>query len=267
MTTPATSLAPITGQPAATRDGGIPFVRLLRTELRKLIDTRASRWLLVAVLTITLVVIGVMLFVVAPKDLTYNKLVDFAQTPEKILLPALGILAMTSEWSQRTGLVTFTLVPRRRRVLLAKFVATLGLGLTVIAVVFAACAVGNLLGAALRQGNGSWSFGMAGFTEITLVQVIGLVEGMAFGMALLVSAAAIVSYYVVPTLCSALFTLTNSLKHAGSWLDLNKAAGNLYNQAITGTGWLQLAVAAALWILIPLIIGVCRVSRTEVKTA
>jgi ABC-type transport system involved in multi-copper enzyme maturation permease subunit len=246
-------------------DAPIPFARLIRAELRKLTDTRASRWLLAAVLAISPVVVAVMLFVIAPKDLTYNKLVDYSSTPEKVLLPALGILAMTSEWSQRTGLVTFTLVPHRRRVLLAKFVATLGLGVAVTAIMFSAAAVGNLLGAWLRHGNGSWSFGLSGFAEITLVQGIGLVEGMAFGMALLISATAIVSYYVAPNLWSVLFS-TSSLRHAGSWVDLNKAAGNLYNQDITGAGWVQLLVAATLWILIPLAIGVWRVSRTEVKS-
>jgi len=259
-----TAVAPT--QPVTTGRDGIPFGRLLRTELRKLTDTRASRWFLAAIIAATPIVVAVMLFAVAPKDLTYNKFVDYTVAPEKILLPALGILAMTSEWSQRTGLVTFTLVPDRRRVLLAKFMATLALGLLVIAIVFAVSAVGNLLGIGLRHGNGSWSFGLAGFAEITLVQIIGLVEGMAFGMAMLITAAAIVSYYVVPNLWSVLFSSTSSLKHSANWVDLNQAAGNLYNQKITGTGWLQLLVAAALWILIPLTVGVWRVSRTEVKT-
>ena len=246
-------------------DTPIPFARLVRTELRKLTDTRASRWLLAAVLGIGPIVVVVLLFALARKDLTYNKLVDYSSTPEKILLPALGLLAMTSEWSQRTGLTTFTLVPRRRRVLVAKFVATLSLGLAVTAIMFTAAAAGNLLGAWLRHGNGSWSFGATGFAEITLVQAIGLVEGMAFGMALLLSAAAIVAYYVAPNLWSVLFA-TSPLRHAGSWVDLNKAAGNLYNQNINGTGWLQLLVAATLWIMIPLIIGVWRISRTEIKS-
>jgi hypothetical protein len=258
ITTPA---APV--RAGATTDG-IPFTRLWRTELRKLVDTRASRWLLIAITAVTPIVVAVMLFVVKRQDLTFNKLIDYSSTPEKILLPALGILAMTSEWSQRTGLVTFTLVPNRRRVLLAKLAATLCLGLMVTAVMFAACAAGNLLGG-LRHGNGSWSFGLAGFAEITTVQLIGLIEGMAFGMALLITAPAIVSYYVVPTLWSALFA-TSSLKDAGSWVDLNKAAGNLYDQKITGTGWLQLLVAATLWIVTPLAIGVWRISRTEITS-
>ena len=263
MTTTATT-ATVEWQPTTSGDAGIPFGRLLRTELRKLTDTRASRWLLIAITSVTPIVVAVMLFAIKRQDLTFNKLVDYSSTPEKVLLPALGILAMTSEWSQRTGLVTFTLVPNRRRVLLAKFMATLSLGLMVSAVMFAACAVGNLLGG-LRHGNGSWSFGLSGFAEITLVQLVGLMEGMAFGMALLITAAAVVSYYVLPTLWSALFA-TSALKRAGSWVDLNKAAGNLYDQKITGTGWLQLLVAATLWICLPLTFGVWRVSRTEIKS-
>jgi hypothetical protein len=250
--------------PALVAEDGIPFARLWRTELRKLTDTRASRWLLIAITAITPIVVAVLVFVLKRQELTFNKLIDYSSTPEKILLPALGILAMTSEWSQRTGLVTFTLVPNRRRVLLAKFIATFSLGLMVTAVMFAACAVGNLLGG-LRHGDGSWSFGLSGFAEITLVQLIGLIEGMSFGMALLITAPAIVIYYVLPTLWSAAFA-TSPLKHAGSWVDLNKAAGNLYDQKITATGWLQLLLAAALWIFMPLAIGVWRVSRTEIKS-
>jgi hypothetical protein len=263
MTTPTTTTAE---RHAATQDGGIPFGRLLRTELRKLTDTRASRWLLIAIVAATPVVVTVMLFVAAPTDLTYNKFVDFTQTPQKILLPALAILTMTSEWSQRTGLVTFTLVPDRRRVLLAKFTALLALGLVAIAVAFVAAGIGNVLGAGLRHGNGSWTFGLAGFGEITLVHLIGLVEGTAFGMALLITAGAITAYYVLPSLWSVVFS-TASLKTIAPWFDLNQASGALYDQDITGKGWLQLVVAVAIWIAVPVAFGVWRVSRTEVKSS
>src|SRR5579863_54218 len=148
----------------------IPFWRLVRTELRKLTDTRASRWLLAVIIAATPVVIAVMLFAAKPADLTYRRLLDYTQTPQELLLPAIGILAMTSEWSQRTGLVTFTLVPGRGRVLRAKFTAVIALGLVAIAVAFAAAALANLLGG-LRHGSGSWAFGGAGFGELILVQL------------------------------------------------------------------------------------------------
>ena len=67
------------------------------------------------------------------------------------------------------------------------------LGLSVIAIAFAAAVAGNLAGLALRHGNGSWAFGAAGFRDITLVQLTGVIQGVAFGALLLISAAAIVA--------------------------------------------------------------------------
>jgi ABC-type transport system involved in multi-copper enzyme maturation permease subunit len=260
-----TSTLPGSGR-GRTADGGIPFSRLARAELRKLTDTRTSRGLLIAMAAATPIVIAVMLAVASPRDLTYMRLIDFTITPQKILLPALGILVITSEWSQRTGLVTFTLVPDRRRVLLAKGTATLGLGLAVIAVVFAAAAVGNLL-VGLRHGDGSWAFGAQGFGEIILVQVSALVEGLAFGMLLRSSAAAVVAYYVVPSVWSALFSASAGLKSIAPWVDLNQAQGNLYNNSITGIGWVQLLVASSIWIFLPLAAGIIRALRGEIKSA
>lgn len=252
--------------PRVSVDAPIPFSRLVRTELRKLTDTRASRWLLAGILAVSPVVVAVMLFVAKPTNLTYDKFVDFTQTPQKILLPALGILAMTSEWSQRTGLTTFTLVPNRRRVLLAKFGAALALGLAVIAIAFAAGAVGNLL-APLRHGAGSWNLGVGGAAEIVLILITGLVQGMAFGMAVLVTAAALVLYYVAPNIWSVLFTATGGLEAVRPWVDINEAQSPLYSHDITGAGWLHLLVAITIWILVPLAIGVLRVSRTEIKSS
>jgi ABC-type transport system involved in multi-copper enzyme maturation permease subunit len=244
---------------------GIPFSRLVRAELRKLTDTRASRLLLAAMAAATPVIIAVMLIVASPRDLNYTRLVDFTQTPQKFILPALAILVVTSEWSQRTGLITFTLVPSRGRVLRAKATATLGLGLALIVIAFAVAAVGNLL-SGLRHGDGSWAFGAPGFGEMILVQVLTLLEGLAFGMLLRVSAAAIAAYYVVPTVWSALFSAPG-LKGIAPWFDLNQAQGPLYTHDITGTGWLQLLSAAAIWIGVPLAAGIVRALRGEVTSA
>jgi ABC-2 type transport system permease protein len=245
---------------------GIPFGRLLRAELRKLTDTRAGKWLLIAMATITVLVVVVAVFAAPARDLTYSKLVDYTQTPQKLLLPVLGILAVTSEWSQRTGLVTFTLAPNRGRVLLAKLTATVTLGLIVIAIAFAAAAAGNLAGSALRHGNGSWAFGVAGSRDISLVQLTGVIQGVAFGTLLLITAAAIVAYYA-QNLWTVLLTSVPALKHSAPWIDLNSAQTPLYNHDMTGHGWVQLLAAVAIWVGIPLVLGTIRVRRAEVKSA
>jgi ABC-2 type transport system permease protein len=259
MTAEANGYATLTGRP------GVPFGRLVRTELRKLTDTRAGKWLLIAIVAITLLVMVIMVFSASTKDLTYNKFVDYTLTPQKLLLPVLGILAITSEWSQRTGLVTFTLAPNRARVLLAKVVSVMILGLIVILIAFAAAAVGNLAAMGLRHGaDGSWALGASGFGEIILIQLIGLLEGVAFGMLLLISAAAIVLYYVVPNAWSTLFGTVSGLKHAGPWVDLNNTP--LYTHHMTGQAWLQVLVATAIWVFVPFVLGLIRVRRSEVKS-
>lgn len=241
----------------------IPFGRLVHTELRKLTDTRAGRWLLATLLAATPIVAVVMVFTMAAKDLNYAKFVDFTSTPEKLLLPILGILTMTSEWSQRTGLVTFVLEPKRGRVLRAKVVAALALGVGMSILMLAVSAGGNLLGEAVRGGHGSWSFAFPVSGEVTLVLLSWLLLGLALGMALLVTAAAILVAFVVPNMFSAFFG--SGSKSTTAWFDLNQAQSPLYSHDITGKGWIQLLAASALWIGVPMVLGVMRVRRAEVK--
>ena len=132
----------------------IPFSRLLRVELRKLVDTRAGFWLLTAIILITVVVVGVFLFVADPDQLTFINFVGATATPQSILLPVLGILAVTAEWSQRTGLVTFTLEPSRIRIAVAKLVAVTLVGLVAVGVALGVAALGNLAGLAFMDGAG-----------------------------------------------------------------------------------------------------------------
>ena len=70
-----------------------------------------------------------------------------------MLLPIVGLLLVTSEWSQRTALTTFTLVPERSRVIVAaKLLAGCALALAAVALCLALAAVGNLI------AGGSWDF-------------------------------------------------------------------------------------------------------------
>lgn len=241
----------------------IPFGRLVRTELRKLTDTRAGRWLLATLLAATPIVAVVMVFTMSTKDLNYAKFVDYTSTPEKLLLPILGILTMTSEWSQRTGLVTFVLEPKRGRVLKAKVVAALELGIGMSVVMLLVSVIGNILGQTLRDGRGSWSFAAPVSTEVTLVLLSWLLLGIALGMALLVTAAAIIAAFVVPNMFSAFFG--SGSKSTTAWFDLNQAQSPLYSHDITAKGWVQLVAASALWIGVPMVLGAMRVRRTEVK--
>lgn len=245
----------------------VPFWRLVRVELRKTYDTRAGLWLLIAIVLLTLAA-GVLFLIFAnDPDMTFQNFVGVAATPQGFLLPVLGILAMTSEWSQRTGLVSFTLEPSRGRLIAAKVAAVVVLGLIAIVILLVFAAVCNAIGAAMG-GDGSWTFGLAGLRNVAILQLFGLLTGVAFGMILLNSAAAIVLYYVLPLAISILFGIVPALQDAAPWFDLNTAQGPLFDfESLSAKEWAQLFVTSLWWIWLPLAAGVYRVMRSEVKSS
>src|SRR5690349_21777511 len=84
---------------------------LVKVELRKMLDTRAGLWLQVAIVALTLVVVVVRSSLGDASHHTFQAILDVALAPAAFLLPVAAVLLVTSEWSQRTGMITFTLVP------------------------------------------------------------------------------------------------------------------------------------------------------------
>ena len=245
----------------------VPFSRLLRVELRKLVDTRAGFWLLASIGAITAVVVVVFLLAADPDQLTFINFVGATATPQSLLLPVLGILAVTAEWSQRTGLVTFTLEPNRARTAVAKLAAVVLIGVLAVVAALGVAALGNAAGMLFMDGAGTWNMGPANVRDFFLLQLIGLVQGFAIGMLLMNTAAAIVLYYVLPIAWSVLFTMVAALEGVAPWLDLNTAIAPAFEQeTFRGDDWLHIAVAGTIWVLIPFALGMVRLLRREVKS-
>ena len=98
----------------------IPLSRVVRVELRKMFDTRSGFWL-IASIAITGLIATIATIAFAPDDqLTYYNFAKAIGYPITVILPMVALLSITSEWSQRSGLTTFTYVPSRRRVIGAK---------------------------------------------------------------------------------------------------------------------------------------------------
>jgi ABC-type transport system involved in multi-copper enzyme maturation permease subunit len=241
----------------------VPLTRLTRVELRKMADTRAGLWLLIAIGAITAAIILVF-FLNAPADeRTFSNFIGITATPQGFLLPVLGILLVTSEWNQRTAMVTFTLTPHRGRVMLAKTLAALALGLAAILVAVVVAALATLAGG----GTDPWQgIGADDFGKFVILEVSAILQGLAFGLVFLNSAVAIVTFFILPTAFSILSSLWKALEKAQPWIDLGTSQQPLFSGADVSTEqWAQLATGSALWIVLPFLIGLLRVLRREVK--
>lgn len=254
-TSPAADVAPATAR--------VPFTRLVAVELRKLYDTRAGMWLLISIVGITAAVMVIGALSMKSADKTVDNFMGLAGIPQGILLPILGIMAVTSEWSQRTGLTTFTLEPRRLRVMGAKIVAAVVLAIVALVIVVA---LGGLLWTV--AGTGDWTLGAVQLGELVVGQVLGILFGLAFGMALLNTPAAIVAYFALPTAWSiALGIAGDRLEFFQRWFDTGTTTTPLFNHEMDGTAWTRLAVSHLVWVGIPLAVGLWRVLHREVKSA
>lgn len=256
-------------QPVATpgQDSrpGVPMQRLVHVELRKMVDTKAGRWMLIVMSAISVIVLAAFLIWGPADEATFGTLLGLTSFPLVVLLPILGIMAATAEWSQRTGLVTFTLEPRRGRVVVAKVAAALLLGLVVTATAFVAAAIANVIGSSFTDASGAWDVTWQVTLGVILGFAIFVLQGLAFGFVFLNTPFAIVASLLLPTLWSIAISLVTALEKPSKWLDLNQVTEPLFSGSMTGENWGQLATSFGVWVLLPLAIGSYRVMRREVK--
>ena len=235
--------------------------RLSAVELRKSADTRAGFWLLAVIALLAVAIVVLQLAFGEEPDRDLAALMSSAVQVISLVVPVLGILLVTSEWSQRTGLATFALVPQRERVIVAKVIGATVLTLAAVA----ACLVVSAVGAAIAGGG--WDLGLGELGRFTLFELITVLGGVAFGLAFMSSALAIVMYFVIPIGWSILGETIRWLDKPADWLDLGRPMTTLADStaAMTGTDWAQLATATGVWVGVVLLIGLARLHRTELK--
>ena len=163
----------------------VPLTRLTLVELRKLGDTRAGMWLLILIGLATVGTSALMLGWAPDEELNFADFFAFGLVPSAVLLPVLGILSVTSEWSQRTALTTFALVPVRSRVLVAKMLAATALAVLGVVATAVVSALATLLVPIATEHGSSWELAGEHLGQVLLVQIAYVLVGLAFGMVLL----------------------------------------------------------------------------------
>jgi hypothetical protein len=232
-------------------------------------DTRSGFWLLASIAILAaLATIGVILWL-PDANMGYGAFGAAVGVPIAILLPIMAILSVTGEWSQRTGLTTFTLVPHRSQVILAKAIAAIVVGVVSMLVAFAIAAVGNVVGSALNGVDVSWDTTLGDFFRIILANTLGLLVGFMLGVLIRSTPGAIVAYFVysfvLPSIFGALAAFQDWFKDIQLWIDFGAAQAPLFEGSPTGEQWAQIGVSGLIWLVLPLTIGIWAVLRSEVK--
>lgn len=259
---PARRIAPQTA-------GRVALTRLVRVELRKNFDTSSGRWLLASLGLAAVLTTGAIIAWAPTSELAYSQFTLAIGVPMTIILPIIAVLSVTSEWSQRSGLATFTLVPHRGRVMLAKAVAAVLVTAPATAVAFAVGALGNLTGAAMAGVSTVWDQSLADVGYFAAGQTLLLLVGFVLGALIRNSAGAIVAYmlygFVVPGLLAFLAFNQDWFADARPWVDAKYSQDALLRGELAGDGWSHVAVTSLVWLVVPMVVAVVHVLRSEVK--
>ncbi len=247
----------------------ISLMRLVRVEFQKMFDTRSGFWLLASIGILSALATGAVIAFAGDAEITFNTFSAAVGVPLAILLPVLAILSVTSEWSQRTGLTSFTLVPHRAQVIGAKLIVSLAVGVLAMLTALSVGALGNLLGAAIHGIDPVWGVSLQALGLVVLANILGMSMGFMFGTVLRNSPIAIVAYFVyslvLPNLFGALAVYQDWFHELWPWVDFFYSTTRLYELIPTPESWAQLGVSGLIWLVIPLALGLRSLLRTEVK--
>jgi ABC-2 type transport system permease protein len=259
----------MTTHASAATPRAIPLRRITTTETRKMLDTRSGLWLMASIGLLALLTTSAVILWAARDELTYSTFVSAISIPMTLVIPMVAILSVTGEWSQRSGLTTFTLVPHRSRVITAKALACLSVAGGTIPFAFAVGALGNIVGTAIAGVDPVWDLTVTNLLTIMLANVLAMMVGFMLGVVIRSSAAALAAYFVyqflLPTLALLLASAQQWFRDLQPWVDFDYAQSPLLKGALTSQQWVQLLTTGAIWLVLPMAVGLVFMVRAEVK--
>ncbi len=269
MTTTTTAATTMRGDEDFEPVHPVPLTRLVAVELGKMFDTRAGFWLVSAIGILAVVATGAAIAFAPDDAVTYSTFAQAVGVPMSVLLPIIAILSVTGEYSQRTALMTYTLVPRRGLVIGGKALAVLVVGILGTVAALAIGALGNVVGALARGVDPAWNVSAGAIVLVVAADVMVMTVGFMLGVVFRSSPGAIVGYFVyslvLPGLFATLAAYQGWFADLQAWVDVNFSINRLYDNAMTAQAWTQLVLTSLIWIAAPLLLGVRAVLRAEVK--
>lgn len=268
MTTITETARPTTNSPTAPARIK-PTVRSTLTrqtaiELRKSVDTRAGSALLYTTLTL-LALANLGLLAAGTDQVGLTLALTIGSMVLSFVVPAIGVLAAASEWSNGSALSTFTLEPRRGRVMLAKSLAAVLTGLALIAAALGMGIAITGMGTMQHPLADPWTLEPHRLAGVALALTLLLLQGIAIGMATMNTALGLVISYLLPTVWIILSAMNQTVATLTPWLNLTQAvepinAGNFSAETLA-----HLGVATVIGIGIPAAFGVWRLITREIK--
>ncbi len=259
-----TTTVPAVSTPAVavTTARPLSLARTIRVEARKLVDTRPSLLLIGVAAVLSAAFAAGVALVPGELGLTLGLLGDLAAMPASMITTVLAVLLVAGEYTARTASVTFTLDPRRGRVLAGKAIAVLVLALVASALSYLAAAAVALVAPLISGRPVAWSADPAGVGTVVGSVVFSALAGYALALAFRNAVAPILLLLVWPTVALLIGSTSPAIREALAYLDVDPVFG-LTDGSTNPV--VKLLVSALAWVLLPAVVGVWRTLHQDVE--
>lgn len=239
------------------------MIRLVLVEMRRALDTRGPRWAF-AVAAVSGVVLP---FLIGWETKTFVAFVAGLSVALPLLMGLLAVMAFTAEWTTRAALTTFSITPRRQRVLGARYVAVLILGVCTLVVIHLLAAV---VFAVTRPTSAASVFDIAvlrQFWEMLATTIAATLTATAVAGLVLRTAPALVIAVLGPLFLTIGLAFTPALLNwlnpyaFASWLAAPGLDWTIASETRVGVG--PAMTSFAVWTALPLALGWFRQLRAE----
>ena len=137
------------------------------------------------------------------------------------------------------------------------------------AAAFVVGAGGNVVGSWISGNPTVWDQDRAAVPYLLLSLALSLAMGLVCGTLIRNSAGAIVAFFVfsfvIPPLLGLLAMTQDWFHDVQPWVDLDFQLAALLQGSFDSEQWTQLAATSGLWLVLPLMVGMWTLVRSEVK--
>ena len=232
----------------------LALTRTIAVEARKVTNTVSGKVLLPLGAAL-MAVFGLGSAFTPAADTTFGRIASIACIPGSWIIMAASVVLISGEFTRREAAITFTLDPRRGRVLAAKAAVAVGLALAAAcwalivaggAYLLAPALAGVTLPPDLEPGRIAVVFGGLVFTALA---------GLALGLLTRNASAPIVVMLVWPTVSMLVARSSEVAQKIIAWIDIEPVAALFHSSA---QAWAQLGTSVLAWIVLPGVIGAWR---------
>lgn len=245
-----------------TESSSIKFSNICKAEARKSTDTQAAKTIILTTvfLTIAMFVVSIFRF---EDGAPWTKAVAAISSPATTILAISFILLVCEEWTRGTALITYTFVPQRSKVILAKFVVLLECFLGTILLVYALSALAAIIGAGMHGYSINWTPSITSVVSLAGPLLVNLLFGYSMALATQETTLALGLYFILPPV-TVVATQLPVIGEYMKWVSLEHSS-SMFVAGATSVTVPQYICSIIVWIVIPSIFGIIRNMKRDMN--